>query len=637
MSWIKYKVEVHQVYSNGQWVDIEPLETRLSDPMGIYDTMEECYRGNIPQYQWVDNPELEPICDDCYDPIYRWHQMDDSNYMCEQAIPQYRYVNTTGTMCVACDKYNRAIQQVSYDSGATWTNVDPPVYSATTLVEADCPDCCQHRWHQADASNYACDNANKYYKEVYQVSYDSGVTWSDVYPEQSRRTDTLIEADSYDCGYRTGETSGETYCNMFDKCVDVYSQVSRDYGNTWETTATTTTVVEAASPDCIPYQDEYFTVEAVDDMLFRFSGQGAQYWFSKDSGETWDSKYDSINSNIGISAGNSVLFRAQMQATTAGSWVGITRIVASGRYKVRGNIDSLIHGETFRNKNWREYSYSKYQFANLFSNQTNLVDAEKLCIPGKIAGTSCFSNMFYGCTSLTKAPLSLPARTLSTSCYFGMFKGCTSLTTTPVLPATTLRDECYGQMFNGCTSLVTAPALPATTLAQICYRYMFSNCTSLTTPPELPATSLEGSCYYGMFSGCTSLTTAPQLSATSLANNCYYDMFSDCTALTTAPDLPATTLANYCYYRMFLNCRSLTTAPYLPAETLVDYCYRYMFSSCISLNHIECNARYGISSNNLYNWTYNVSSSGTFVKNANATWSTGVDGIPSGWTVEDAT
>ena len=54
--------------------------------------------------------------------------------------------------------------------------------------------------------------------------------------------------------YRT--ISGETYCSGqtgYDKYVDVYSQVSYDGGSTWETTATTPTLVEADSPDCKPY------------------------------------------------------------------------------------------------------------------------------------------------------------------------------------------------------------------------------------------------------------------------------------------------------------------------------------------------------------------------------------------------
>lgn len=35
--------------------------------------------------------------------------------------------------------------------------------------------------------------------------------------------------------------------------------------------------------------------------------------------------------------------------------------------------------------------------------------------------------MFYGCTSLTTAPLKLPSTTLKHSCYEAMFQGCTNL------------------------------------------------------------------------------------------------------------------------------------------------------------------------------------------------------------------
>ena len=98
--------------------------------------------------------------------------------------------------------------------------------------------------------------------------------------------------------------------------------------------------------------------------------------------------------------------------------------------------------------------------------------------------------------------------TLADSCYSYMFYGCTSLTTAPSLPATTLATRCYSYMFYNCTSLTTAPSLPATTLAYSCYSYMFNNCTSLTTAPSLPATTLAYSCYSYMFNGCTSIKLA---------------------------------------------------------------------------------------------------------------------------------
>ena len=213
-----------------------------------------------------------------------------------------------------------------------------------------------------------------------------------------------------------------------------------------------------------------------------------------------------------------------------------------------------------------------------------------------------------------------------------LFSGCVDL----IIPPKTVISRNCGDMFNGCISLTTAPTLPATKLANNCYQDMFAGCTSLTTAPELPATALAISCYISMFLGCTSLTTAPELPATELAVNCYRNMFKGCTSLTQAPELPATTLPTRCYSNMFEDCTSLTTAPVLPATTLADYCYSYMFSGCKNLNYIKCLATDMSASSCKNMWVYNTHATGTFVKHPNATWPSGNDGIPNGWTVEDA-
>ena len=150
-----------------------------------------------------------------------------------------------------------------------------------------------------------------------------------------------------------------------------------------------------------------------------------------------------------------------------------------------------------------------------------------------------------------------------------------------ILPATSLTNECYGSMFQNCTTLITVPKLPSTTLTKYCYQNMFSGCTSLTSAPELPATILINNCYNGMFYGCTALVNTPELLATTPAAGCYDLMFSGCT--------------NVNYIKCLL------------AGTDLDFYY----------------------------WTNGVAANGTFIKNANATWATGADGIPSGWTVQD--
>ena len=186
--------------------------------------------------------------------------------------------------------------------------------------------------------------------------------------------------------------------------------------------------------------------------------------------------------------------------------------------------------------------------------------------------------------------------------YGDNFKGQTDLTG---------KDNAFNSLFKNNTKVVSAEnlSLPATTLVESCYDYMFQGCTSLTTAPELPAMTLAIYCYDYMFSGCRSLTTAPSV-------------------------LPATTLAWYCYYNMFRGCTSLTTAPVLSATTLSYRCYESMFDGCTSLNYIKAMFTTTPSDDYTRDWVNGVAATGTFVKNSAATWDvTGVNGIPTGWTV----
>ena len=99
-----------------------------------------------------------------------------------------------------------------------------------------------------------------------------------------------------------------------------------------------------------------------------------------------------------------------------------------------------------------------------------------------------------------------------------------------------------------------------------------------------------------------------------------------------------TTLRTGCYYGMFYLCTLLTTAPVLPATTLVTACYENMFNGCSSLNYVKCLSTETESGSHdqTNNWLRGVSSSGTFVKDANTTWPSGESGIPSGWTIQNA-
>ena len=102
--------------------------------------------------------------------------------------------------------------------------------------------------------------------------------------------------------------------------------------------------------------------------------------------------------------------------------------------------------------------------------------------------------------------------------------------------------------------------------------------------------------------------------------------------------LPATTLTPWCYDSMFWFCSSLNTAPELPATTLEKYCYGSMFYYCSKLNYVKANFTTEPSSTYTDSWLYNVSPTGTFVANPDATWtnsiSRGSSTVPAGWTIQ---
>lgn len=423
------------------------------------------------------------------------------------------------------------------------------------------------------------------------------------------------------------------------------------------------------------------------------TGISAQYRFNDGSWQPYTSNTSITLANVGDKVsfrGNNVALAISKYPTSTNS----SRFSCNNNCYVYGSVMSLLYptGDAAVATSFPEGS--QYTFSNLFYQAKISLHPDKaLLLPATQLTGYCYYSMFYA-TALTQAPV-LPATTLAPYCYYEMFSGA-NLVTAPYLPATVMAPHCYERMFYQCSSLTTGTVmrinevaesccyqmfgncavlasvpyieLSATTLAPNCYYAMFADCRALTSVPELPATTLANNCYLSMFSGCRalvsvpldllsaattmadgcyngmfsncqSLKNVPNLPATELAVGCYRSMFASCGELETVPQnlLPATTLANNCYYSMFQN-TAITEAPILPAIQLVTGCYMQMFNGCRSLNKITCLATTGISTANTNRWVNSVATSGTFTKAAGVTtWSSGVNGIPSGWTVVEAT
>ncbi len=153
--------------------------------------------------------------------------------------------------------------------------------------------------------------------------------------------------------------------------------------------------------------------------------------------------------------------------------------------------------------------------------------------------------------------------------------------------------------------------------------------------------NISGTADFYAYGNIMSLITSTGYSTakTLMGANTFSELFSESTHLKSHSAkpllLPATTLTEGCYSTMFYNCYNLTTAPELPAKTLARDCYTCMFMGCSKLNYVKCLAE-GINGSFDYEsylscWLEDVSSSGTFIKASNSSWSSYY--IPSSWTV----
>lgn len=201
----------------------------------------------------------------------------------------------------------------------------------------------------------------------------------------------------------------------------------------------------------------------------------------------------------------------------------------------------------------------------------------------------------------------------------------------------TKSNYCFTSLFNGNTNLVNAENLSLCCIKtrQNCYYAMFAGCTSLLTPPAIDAGDAQYQSFMSMFSGCTSLEYGPNLtSIKTFSQSAIREMFYNCTSMRTINVNFPENLGTYSFYQMFRNCSNLELSPVLPAKILKTSCYYQMFYGCSKINRITCLAT-DISARICTNgWVNGVAATGTFVKaEAMTSWTTGNNGIPSGWTV----
>lgn len=189
----------------------------------------------------------------------------------------------------------------------------------------------------------------------------------------------------------------------------------------------------------------HFFVYAVEDCTLKLSNTGVEY--RMDDGE-W--KTYTKDSAINVKSGHKVSLRAGSVAAPKTLWNTGKFTCTGGKFKVGGDISSLLIGDDFYTDG---ESVTGANFIDFFKGNTRLVDAYDLILPMKAVTTNGYKSMFDSCTSLVRAPQFLPATTLGNTCYRNMFYNCTSLEYAPDLPATSISNGSYQRMFWNCSKL----------------------------------------------------------------------------------------------------------------------------------------------------------------------------------------
>jgi hypothetical protein len=180
----------------------------------------------------------------------------------------------------------------------------------------------------------------------------------------------------------------------------------------------------------------------------------------------------------------------------ATAWDTYNYFVGSKHFKVYGNIMSLINGNDFISNSEFDSS-STNNFAGLFKESTNLIDASNLILSAQVLYLNSYNGMFRGATNLQHGPQMLAITPSGKECCASMFEGCINLEEAIDIKFTSLYQQCCQKMFcMNRTSKITTPKMTKSPILKCnisaldCYKEMFmgngnlSEITCLLTDSE---------------------------------------------------------------------------------------------------------------------------------------------------------
>ena len=166
------------------------------------------------------------------------------------------------------------------------------------------------------------------------------------------------------------------------------------------------------------FYKSHLCFEAIEGGQFLLSNSSNDLEYSLDSGKTWEVLKNGSATPM-IKKGKQILWRAENLEISDDH--GIGTFISTGKFNVKGNIMSLIHGDNFIRKT--DLSEFPRVFKTMFSS-SYVVSAENLILPAKTLSMGCYERMFYNCDRLMNKP-QYPS--LSEESSKDMFLGCKKL------------------------------------------------------------------------------------------------------------------------------------------------------------------------------------------------------------------
>ena len=437
------------------------------------------------------------------------------------------------------DKYEKLKLQYTYGPGeGYWIDVEPPQFKAGELIESNSPDCGYHspiyRWFTVP-DEYLCEGYNKYYKVVYQVSTDEGLSWTNVSPEQTKIGE-LIEANSYDCDYGVEwvvvdntficeETSvnvqyrwfvwpDDYICNKYDKCTKEVYQRSIDNGKTWENVEPYQerpgAVIEKYSTDCgCIFEWRVYPNKTICVGKNKYFQE--VYCVSID-GLTWE-----YVQPLQTRTGELIQENAD-ECTIPTIWGYSSGCISIHIYKYE-KVCPGIEGRFGSGAEYLEHVLNEDEINHL-NDDGNLGNIFR-----ENGGLTTFEPREVHFTNFEEIALK------STN---SMFNSCANLEIIDISSLNTENVTNMGYMFYGCRSLNSLDLKHFKTDSAIYMNYMFADCQSITDIDLTSFNTENVTNMMNMFSSCESLRTVHNLSSIKLKNNVNMsEMFRGCTSLNT--------------------------------------------------------------------------------------------------------